>query len=83
MIGAALSSFILAGVLSTFLFLGRSGANIQNYNDMESQARSALELLYQRQVNVMGIVFNSVETKSREYNYFKYPEYYSKGLVQK
>ena len=44
MIGAALSSFILAGVLSTFLFLGRSGANIQNYNDMESQARSALEL---------------------------------------
>jgi polysaccharide biosynthesis transport protein len=46
-------------------------------------ARSALEILYQRQVNVMGIVFNSVETKSREYNYFKYPEYYSKGLVQK
>jgi capsular exopolysaccharide synthesis family protein len=45
--------------------------------------RSALELLYQRQVNVMGIVFNSVETNSREYNYFKYPEYYSKGLAHK
>ncbi len=46
-------------------------------------ARNALELLYQRQVNVMGIVFNSVETSSREYNYFKYPEYYSKGLAHK
>jgi Tfp pilus assembly protein PilW len=43
MIGATLSSFILAGVLTTFLFLGRSGANVQNYNDMESQARRALE----------------------------------------
>ncbi|MEN9403377.1 MAG: hypothetical protein RL091_2080 [Verrucomicrobiota bacterium] len=44
MIGASISSFILAGVMSTFLFLGRSGANIQNYNDMEAQARNALEL---------------------------------------
>ncbi|HWN94485.1 MAG TPA: polysaccharide biosynthesis tyrosine autokinase [Methylomirabilota bacterium] len=46
-------------------------------------ARNALDLLYQRQVNVMGIVFNSVETNSREYYYFKYPEYYAKGLVTK
>ena len=46
-------------------------------------ARNALDLLYQRQVNVMGIVFNSVETNSREYYYFKYPEYYSKGAVSK
>jgi Mrp family chromosome partitioning ATPase len=45
-------------------------------------ARNALDILYQRQVNVMGLVFNSVETRSREYYYFKYPEYYSKKLVQ-
>lgn len=44
MISAALSTFILAGVLSTFLFLGRSGANLRNYSDMESQARRGLEL---------------------------------------
>lgn len=43
MISAGLGSFILAGVLSTFLFLGRSGANISNYCDMEAQARKALE----------------------------------------
>jgi hypothetical protein len=31
----------------------------------------------------MGIVFNSVDTNGREYNYFKYPEYYAKGLAHK
>jgi prepilin-type N-terminal cleavage/methylation domain-containing protein len=44
MIGATLSSFILAGVLSAFLFMGRSGANLRNYSDMESQARKSLEI---------------------------------------
>jgi Tfp pilus assembly protein PilW len=43
LIGATMSTMILAGVLSTFLFLGRSGVNVQNYNDMEAQARKALE----------------------------------------
>ena len=44
MIGATLSSFVLLAVLTTFLFMGRSGANLQNYSDMESQARRALEI---------------------------------------
>lgn len=44
MVGATLSSFILAGVLSTFLFMGRSGANLRNYSDMEAQSRKALEM---------------------------------------
>ncbi len=43
MVGATLASFILAAVLSSFLFLGRSGANLRNYSDMESQSRKALE----------------------------------------
>lgn len=43
MIGATLSSFILAGILTAFLFIGRSGQNLRNYNDMEAQARKALE----------------------------------------
>jgi Tfp pilus assembly protein PilW len=43
MVGAALASFVLAGVLSAFLFLGRSGANLRNYSDMETQSRQALE----------------------------------------
>jgi len=44
MISAALMGFILLGILSTFLFMGRSGANLGNYADMESSARKALEL---------------------------------------
>ncbi|HUR60529.1 MAG TPA: prepilin-type N-terminal cleavage/methylation domain-containing protein [Opitutaceae bacterium] len=43
MVASTLASFVLAGVLSTFLFLGRSGANLRNYSDMETQARKALE----------------------------------------
>jgi len=44
LIAASLASFTLVGVLSSFLFLVRSGTNIRNYSDMESQARKALEL---------------------------------------
>lgn len=55
MIGATLSSFILAGVLSTFLFMGRSGANMNSYNDMEAQARKCLEIFAEdvRQANTI------------------------------
>lgn len=42
-IGATLAGFILTAILTAFLFLGRSGANLQNYTDMESQGRRALE----------------------------------------
>lgn len=44
LIASTLAAFTLMGVLSSFLFLVRSGTNIRNYSDMESQARKALEL---------------------------------------
>jgi Tfp pilus assembly protein PilW len=59
MIGASLSSFILAGVLSTFLFLGRSGANVQNYNDMEAQARNALEYFAEDTRQASGVTWGA------------------------
>jgi Tfp pilus assembly protein PilW len=62
MIGASLGSFILAAVLSTFLFMGRSGANVQNYNDMESQARTALELFAQDVRQASGVVWSDANT---------------------
>lgn len=62
MIGSTLGSFILAAVLSTFLFMGRSGANVQNYNDMESQARNALELFAQDTRQASGIVWTDANT---------------------
>jgi len=59
MISAALSGMILAGVLSAFLFLGRSGANIQNYNDMEAQARKALEIFAEDTRQASSVTWNS------------------------
>lgn len=59
MIGATLSSFILVAVMSSFLFLGRSGANIQNYNDMESEARTALELFAEDTRQASSIAWTS------------------------
>ena len=43
MIGATIGSFVLVGVLSAFLMLGRSGTNIVAYTSMDTQTRRALE----------------------------------------
>lgn len=59
MIGASLGAFLLAAVLSTFLFLGRSGANVQNYNDMEAQARKALELFAEDTRQASGVTWGA------------------------
>ena len=40
-------------------------------------ARAALDLLYQREVDVLGLVFNGVETNASEYYYYKYKDYYA------
>ncbi len=76
--GATISSSILAGVLSTFLFLGRSGANVQNYNDMEAQARQALEVFAQDTRQASSINWSSeidvtltVDTIDIQYYYDK------------
>jgi type II secretory pathway pseudopilin PulG len=75
MIGATISSFILAGVLTTFLFMGRSGANIQNYTDMESQARKALEYFAEdtRQASALTwVTKNQVRLTVNSTNYVTY-----------
>lgn len=43
MIGASLGSMVLAGVLSTYLMLLRSGVSASNYSVMEAQTRRAFE----------------------------------------
>ena len=39
-------------------------------------ARRALELLYERQARIMGLVFNRANADSRGYEYYKYAKYY-------
>ena len=59
LIGSSLAAFILTAVMTTFLFLGRSGANIQNYNDMEAQSRRALEQFAQDVRQASDVVWTS------------------------
>ena len=36
----------------------------------------AMELLYERQAKIMGLVFNRANSSSRSYEYYKYADYY-------
>ena len=38
--------------------------------------REALELLYQRQAKVLGVIFNQADASARSYYYYKYADYH-------
>ena len=59
MIGSTIGSFVLLGVLSTFLMLGRSGVNLNSYTAMDAQTRKALEDFAQDVRMASDITFNS------------------------
>jgi capsular exopolysaccharide synthesis family protein len=40
-------------------------------------ARAALDLLYLREMNIIGLVLNAVRANASEYYYYKYKEYYA------
>jgi succinoglycan biosynthesis transport protein ExoP len=40
-------------------------------------ARAALDLLYTRKANVLGVVFNGVRVSGGDYYYYKYKDYYA------
>ncbi len=62
MIAASLGTMVLAGVMSTFLMLGRSGANVANYSEMEAQSRRALEEFSQDLRMASGVTWNSAQS---------------------
>jgi capsular exopolysaccharide synthesis family protein len=39
--------------------------------------RNSLNAMYQRQVNVIGLILNSVNTEMPDYYYYRYPKYYA------
>ena len=61
-VAATLSGFILAGILSAFLMLGRSGYNAANYSMMESDARRALEMFSEEARMASNIEWNSTNS---------------------
>ena len=40
-------------------------------------AHNSLNALYQRQVNVLGLILNCVDTEMPDYYYYRYPKYYA------
>ena len=54
-ITSTLTGIVVAAILSTFLMMGRTGANIRNYTELEAQARKALEV-FARDVRMAGNV---------------------------
>lgn len=64
MVSAALASVILAAVFSAFLFLARSGITLQNYAEMETQARNAMETFALDVRMSSGVTWNSDQSVS-------------------
>jgi prepilin-type N-terminal cleavage/methylation domain-containing protein len=62
MVAATLSTVVLAAILSSFLFIGRAGAGLQNYADMESQARKAMETFAMDIRMASGVVWHSAHS---------------------
>ena len=62
MIGASLSVIVLAGVLSAFVMLGRSGMNAANYSVSESEIRRGIEDFAQDVRMASGITWNSTDS---------------------
>ena len=62
MIGATLGTMVLAGVITTFLMLGRSGANIGNYSMMETESRRALEEISQDLRMAKEVIWNTPQS---------------------
>lgn len=76
MVASIIGTFLMLGILTTFLFLGRSGANIVNYSEMEFQSRRALELFAEDTRQASAITWNSatsitlaVDTQSITWSY--------------
>lgn len=62
LIATSISSFVLAGVLSAFLMLGRSGYNAASYCIMEAEARRALESFSEEARLASNITWNSASS---------------------
>lgn len=59
LVASGLGALLLAAILTAFLFITRTGMNIQNYTDMESQSRTAMETFAQDVRMAAGVRWNS------------------------
>lgn len=62
MIAATLSTFVLAGVLSAFVFLTRTGFRASGYSEMEIELRRGLESFARDTRNASDVHWNSAQS---------------------
>ncbi len=62
MVAASLSTFILAGVLSAFLMLGRSSYAASGYSELEAQSRNALALFGDEARQALDVQWHSAQS---------------------
>jgi prepilin-type N-terminal cleavage/methylation domain-containing protein len=61
-IGSTIGAFVLAGVLTAFLMMGRSGYNASNYSVMEAEARRALQTFSEEARMASNLTWNSANS---------------------
>jgi Tfp pilus assembly protein PilW len=64
LIGTTLSGFTMVGVLSTFLLMGRMGASIRNYTEIEAKARASIEQFAREVRMAYAVTSNSTTSVS-------------------
>jgi Tfp pilus assembly protein PilW len=62
LIAATLSSFVLAGVLSAFLMIARSGFAASSYSELETQTRRGLEIFGNDARKAADVRWNSAQS---------------------
>ena len=62
LVALGLSGLVLGAILTSFIFLTRTGLRVELYNDMERQARSALELFARDTREASAITWNSAQS---------------------
>lgn len=62
LVASSLATVVMAGVMTAFLFVGRTSVSLRNYADLETQARNAMETFAQDVRMSSGVVWNSAES---------------------
>lgn len=62
LVATGLSGIVLAAVLTSFIFIARAGIALQNYSDMETQARNAMERFAQDARMSSGVEWNTANS---------------------
>lgn len=59
LVASSLATMVMAGVMSAFLFVGRTSISLRNYADLETQARNAMETFAQDVRMSSGVAWNT------------------------